>query len=72
VTYRIQLIWQDLTTNNLKKLDRTKARFLKTVLCSSKYAPTRQAYTLAGTMFIIEDIKETFNLPETTPYHRVL
>jgi hypothetical protein len=42
-TYRIQLIWQDLTENNLKKLESTKARFIERIL----YVLTRLAYTLA-------------------------
>jgi hypothetical protein len=42
-TYRMQLIWQDLTEQNLKKLESTKAMFLKRVLCTSKYVPTRLA-----------------------------
>jgi hypothetical protein len=39
--YGIQLIWQDLTEQNLKKLETTEAMFLKRVLCISKYVPTR-------------------------------
>jgi hypothetical protein len=71
VTYGIQMIWQDLTEQNLKKLESMKAMFLKRVLCISKYAPTRLAYALAGTTFFTEDIKQTYNLPESTPYQRV-
>jgi hypothetical protein len=45
---------------------------LERVLCISKYIPTRLAYALAGNTFFIEEIKKTYNLPESSPYQRVL
>jgi hypothetical protein len=45
--------------------------FLKRVLYISKYAPTRLVDALAGTFFI-KNMKETYSLPETTPYQRLL
>jgi hypothetical protein len=56
---------------NLKKLGSTKSMFLKRVLYISKYAPTRLVDALAGTFFM-KNMKETYNLPESTPYQRLL
>jgi hypothetical protein len=71
-TYGTHLNWQDLTEQNIKKLERMKAMFLKRELCTSKCAPTRLVYTLDGTTFFIKDIKKTYNLPACTLYQRVL
>jgi hypothetical protein len=46
--------------------------FLKTVMRTSNYAPTRLAYVPAGTTVFNENINKTYNLPESTPYQRVL
>jgi hypothetical protein len=71
-TYGTQLNWQNLTEQNIKKLERMKAMLLKRELCTSKYAPSRLVYTLAGTAFFIKDIEKTYNLPACTLYQRVL
>jgi hypothetical protein len=52
--------------------NRPKARFTKIAVYISKHMPTRLLYTLAGTTVFSEDIKETYNLPDSIPLQTLL
>ena len=71
-TYGIEIMWEKLTRNDLARLEKVKARFLKRALGVGKYAPSRLVYELARESFFIEDIRNTMLLPTTGPYQELL
>ena len=65
-SYGIRLAWNDMTANQLERIDTVKATFLKRALGLPRNARNRLVYALAGTEPFIEDLVTQFNL-STTP-----
>ena len=64
-SYGISVIWDELSTAQLEKLDKVKATFLKRALGLSRNARNRLVYVLAGTVPFVEDLVRQFNLKVT-------
>jgi len=67
-SYGIQLIWQNLSVQNMQELDKVKTAFLIRVLCLHRTARNRLVYLLADTSYFIEDLQKRFSLPETEAF----
>jgi hypothetical protein len=67
-SYGVQVMWQYLTLQNLKSIERTKATFLKRCLGIAKTSRSRYAYVLSNACTFVDDIKATFGLEETQAY----
>ena len=63
IMYGIELFWIHLNKNNLARIERVKALYLKRVMHLSKYTPSRLVYVLARESFCIEDIRSLHQLP---------
>jgi hypothetical protein len=71
-TYGLTLIWESLTVENLRTLDRVKCAFLKRLLGVSLYSRNRLVYLIVGCPTFIEEIKRVFLLPVTPAYSSFL
>ena len=72
ITYGIHSIWQDLTTSNLKDLEKVKTTFLKRALCLSKYSLSRLVYELTRETMLLEDLRLQLLLPSTPAYEKAV
>ena len=64
-SYGISVIWDELSTAQLEKLDKVKATFLKRALGLPRNARNRLVYVLAGTVPFVEDLVRQFDLKVT-------
>ena len=65
-THGIAQIWDYLTKQQLKEIEKLKATYLKRVLCISKFTASRLAYAMAKETFLLEDLRLQHLMP-TTP-----
>lgn len=72
VTYGLALIWEHLNKSNLKAIEAVKAKYLKKVLCVSKYTPSRLTYELAREPFYLEELRLQLQLPSTQAYDETM
>lgn len=72
VTYGMELIWECLSKQDLKELEKVKATYLKRFLGVSKFSPSRLVYEMARENFFIEDLRIQMQLPYTTSYGDLL
>jgi len=71
-TYGIEIIWDKLSTSDLQRMEKVKARFLKRALAAGKYAPNRMMYMLARETYFLEDLRFRLLLPPTEAYRKAI
>ena len=71
-TTYIPLVWEKLTVNDLERIEKVKASFMKRVMGVGMNAPSRMAYVLMGELFLIEEIRLSGMLPTTKTYQDLI
>jgi hypothetical protein len=67
-SYGVPLIWEQLTSSQLARLDRVKPAFLKRALGLHASTKNRLVYLLCDTPLFVEDLRKRFRLTDTAAY----
>jgi hypothetical protein len=60
------MIWPFLSYRDLNNIEAVKSRYLKRLLCVSKYSKSRLVYELIGEKYFVEELKKKKIELETT------
>ena len=71
-TNGIEIIWDKLSTSDLQRMEKVKARFLKRALVAGKYVPNRMIYMLTRETYFLEDLRFRLLLPPTEAYRKAI
>ena len=68
ILYGIDLIWEHMSVNDMERMDKVKAAYLKRCLGLNKSARNRLVFQLAGAPYLVEETQRTRRLPRTQAF----
>ena len=70
LTYGIEIIWENISKQQLRKMEQVKARYLKLILGLPKNTPSRLTYVLCREITLLQELR--YDLPYTRNSEHVI